>query len=704
MFNWFTTFVLLLLAIPSLAFADNQSEVDCIKHNRLLDFSLQQLIETKVTVASLSEETVAQAPVPVTVITEQMIKQSGALDLKELLLTYVPGFTDVEDQNEINIAARGIFTSAQQKILFLINGHRLNSRSYAMATPDPSISLDKIKQIEVLRGPASSLYGNVSLTATVNIVLKSANSSDSLVKATIGQFGQRGLSINYTLNETDKALLIWAATYKADGEIKTLQPQDTYNAVPSEENKVIVGGVRDKAPYDIGMSLETAQGSVLLNARASHYIEPFSAGGLSGETYKYNAFDRINGNSPGFGYQAVHANYQTPQLNLAQWSHEHAIYFDKHKVEAVIVIDPSLPSYGGPTWSEKSWGLLSKFSRRFGDSELLLGGQLEHYSVYGATFPIGIRSFRVNTVDSNLLPSGSESNYSLFAQYKKTLNEHWQANLGLRYDIKNRRVTDNLTQLSPRLGLVYQNQDTSVKLSYSEAFVDATYWNRFSNLASFKGAKTLKPEKLKTWQVSPTFNFPNHDLQLTTSFFYDQAIDVIFRDNSAMENNYSNAGRLETVGVEQELHYIQPQFNVRLNASYRHAKSSEKIAIDHGYINNVPKINANMILDYKVTDHLNVHIALRYVGKQYSPIDIQRDGNRVVDPFPRTGVDYFKPNNYQPALWLVNTNINIQLNEQLNLSVRADNLLNKEYQLGGSTLHPYPKKGRWLTAQLTYDF
>lgn len=701
---WLSSNALLLFTVSNLVLASGQTETGCSKHNQLLEFSLQQLIETKVTVASLSEETIAQAPVPVSVITEQMIKQSGALNLKALLLAYVPGFTDVEDQNEINIAARGIFTSAQQKILFMINGHRLNSRSYAMASPDPSISLDKIKQIEVLRGPASSLYGNVSLTATVNIVLKSASAGEDSIKAIIGQHGQRGLSLIYSLQNNDNNALFWGNIYKAEGEVRKLAPEQTYNAIPQQHNAVILGGFKDSTPYDVGVTLDSSLGNVLFNARASHYIEPFSAGGLSGETYEYKKFEKIKGIGPGLAYQAIHAAYHTPKLSLSHWTNDHAIYFDKHRVEAVIVIDPQLPNYGAPTWSEKSWGLLSKFNRQWEDSELLLGGQLEYYSVYGATFPMGINSYRVNAINQQLLDSGSESNFSMFAQYKRHLNSKWQANFGLRHDIKNRRATDNLSQLSPRLGLVYQHHNTSVKIGYSEAFVDATYWNRFSQLSSFKGANSLKPEKLKTWQISPTFNFPDHNLQLTSNFFYDQAIDVIFRDNSAMENNYSNAGRLETLGVEQELQYIQPSFTLRLNASFRHAKSSEKIEINHGYINNVPRFNANLVVDYRVTDHLNWHVALRYTGKQFSPINIQQDGYRVVDPYPSKGVDYFQPDNYQPAVWLLNTSVNMQITERLNLNVRADNLLDKHYQLGGSTLHPYPKKGRWITAQLTYEF
>ena len=47
MFYRFTSVALLLLVIPSIVLADDQSEIDCLKHNRFLDFSLQQLIETK---------------------------------------------------------------------------------------------------------------------------------------------------------------------------------------------------------------------------------------------------------------------------------------------------------------------------------------------------------------------------------------------------------------------------------------------------------------------------------------------------------------------------------------------------------------------------------------------------------------------------------------------------------------------------------
>lgn len=679
-------------------------EIPFSKENEFLNLSLQQLIDTKVTVASLSEESLEQAPVPVSVISQQMIEQSGALTLKELLITYVPGFTDVEDQNEVNVAARGIFTSSQQKILIMINGHRLNGRSYSMAAPDHSISLNKIAQIEILRGPASSLYGNVSLTATINIILKSAKEIEKTqLSLLIGDFGQKGASLLFGSSNKQFDLMFWANSYQSDGEVKHFAPQDVYSANPVNDNEAIIYGFKDKSPYDIGLTVSSNYGELLLNHRRNHYIEPFSAAGLSGEPYQYNKFEKYNGWGPGIGYTSNHIEYKK-STQIGDWLNETRIYWDDYHTQSELIINPSAPTFGAPEWRDISSGIISTIEAKRWGGELLLGTQIEGYKVFGAKFPLGINSHNFNAENNDMLPSGKEGNISGFGQYKRRINDQWQANLGVRYDYKNRKKTDNVDEISPRLGLVYQQNNINVKFSYSQAFVDATYWNRFSNLPSFKGAGTLKPEKLRSWQISPSITLPDYDMQLVSNIFYDQAIDVIFRDNSAMENNYSNSGKLNTWGIEQEISYLTTAFNLRFNATYRRASSSEKIATHNGYINNVPKLTANLVLDKPITDKLNAHLAIRYVGKQYSPIVIQQDGMKVVDPFPEQGVSFDQPNHYQASSWLLNSNLRYKASDALTLNLRVDNLLDENRYQGGSTLHPYPKRGRWVSLQAQFSF
>ncbi len=670
----------------------------------LLDLSLDQLLNTKITVASLKEETVSKAPVPVTIINEQMINASGATSLKQLLLSYVPGFTDIEDQNEINVAARGIYTSAQQKILILINGHRMNSYSYSMASPDHSISLDKIKQIEVLRGPASALYGNVSLTATINIRLKSTNEiPNNQVKLLAGNHGQRGVSLLAGEKVADTGFVIWANTYQSKGEHRAFSAENVYSRQPQSNNNAIINGIKDKTPFDLGLTIASNWGNIFFNSRRAHYIEPFSGAGLTGEPYDYDKIEKLDGTGPGFGYTANHFEYAFNHI-LFGWQQKTQLYVDNFQADTMAVIEPIAPVVVAPSWKEVTQGLISTIETSFSHSSLLFGGQVEAFKVYGADFPLAKNSFSFNDTLNNVLPSGRESNYSLFGQLQHSIDQLWDLNLGIRYDKKDRKATANIEEFSPRLALVYNRDNANVKLSYSEAFVDATYWNRFSNLASFKGAKTLKPEKLSAWQFSHSVTLPSLNVQLSSTLFYDQSSNVIFRDNNAIDNNYSNAGKLNSWGVEQEFAYIGSRTKIHANLTFREATESELIASHHGYIANVPKITGNINVSHQLTDSTAIYLGARYIGKQFTPINIQQDGRRVIDPFPMEGVSYQAPKHYEGASWVINTNLTYQLSKHFSVRFSVENLFNRDYRQGGTTLFPYPKPKRWYTLEATLSF
>lgn len=136
----------------------------------LSEMTLSDLLNLNVQSASKKVEPLSEAPVPITVITKEMIQAAGVRNVHEAVIMFVPGYTDVEDRNELNFAPRGIYASSQQKVLIMVNGHRINSRSYLTAMPDYGIALHNVERIEVLRGPGSSLYGNVALAGVINLI------------------------------------------------------------------------------------------------------------------------------------------------------------------------------------------------------------------------------------------------------------------------------------------------------------------------------------------------------------------------------------------------------------------------------------------------------------------------------------------------------------------------------------------------------
>ena len=181
--------------------------------------TLKSGLSSTITTASSQEENLNEVPVPVTLITAEMIENSGAQNLQEVLAAFVPGMTIVDCNDDINIAMRGIYSNGQEKILFMLNGHRMNSYCTNISSPDFSMSLDKIKQIEVLRGPASSLYGGVALTAVVNLITKQGADIDGVeASVAFGNYGQMRGNILFGKRYYNIDIMVWGSLYKAKGQ------------------------------------------------------------------------------------------------------------------------------------------------------------------------------------------------------------------------------------------------------------------------------------------------------------------------------------------------------------------------------------------------------------------------------------------------------------------------------------------------------
>ena len=225
------------------------------------ELDLANLLEFEIESASRIKEPLKEAPVPVTVITSEMIRSIGARNLKEVLTAYVPGMTPVVDHNESNVAMRGIYASSQQKILVMVDGRRLNQRAYLAAATGFGISInpDKVAQIEVLRGPGSSVYGNVALSAVVNIVTKKGKDIDGFaLRVGIGNFGQLRGDFAYGREfDEDHELVLYGTVFKADGEDFAITANESYVGNLDTETPVagdaIIGGAFEPANYDFGL-------------------------------------------------------------------------------------------------------------------------------------------------------------------------------------------------------------------------------------------------------------------------------------------------------------------------------------------------------------------------------------------------------------------------------------------------------------------
>ncbi|WP_028317872.1 TonB-dependent receptor plug domain-containing protein [Desulfobulbus elongatus] len=121
--------------------------------------------------ATRTEERSIDVPVTTQVITRETIEMSGVADVGDLVGKYVTGHYHKYNGLLSPIGLRGFRTDAHGAdlagyVLILVDGHRIGTGNAA------KINLDRIERVEVIKGPASALYGSAAMGGVVNLITK----------------------------------------------------------------------------------------------------------------------------------------------------------------------------------------------------------------------------------------------------------------------------------------------------------------------------------------------------------------------------------------------------------------------------------------------------------------------------------------------------------------------------------------------------
>lgn len=129
--------------------------------------------ETVVVSASKSEQQLVNAPATMTVIGAKALEVAPSNNYADLLRA-VPGVNITQlSARDINITSRSATSSLATSQLAVLDGRTLYQDFFGFVMWDfmPS-NLNEIKQIEVIRGPASAVWGANALNGVINIITK----------------------------------------------------------------------------------------------------------------------------------------------------------------------------------------------------------------------------------------------------------------------------------------------------------------------------------------------------------------------------------------------------------------------------------------------------------------------------------------------------------------------------------------------------
>jgi iron complex outermembrane receptor protein len=500
----------------------NQNSAD------LTSLSLEALMEIEVPVvfgASKFEQKATEAPSSVTVITSDEIKRYGYRTLADILQS-VQGFYVSYDRNYSSLGSRGVnLSDSNNRILLLVNGHRLNnnlSDSAAIGT-DFILDVDLIDHVEIIRGPSAVLYGNNAFFGVINVITRQGKQLNGAeVSGEYASYDTYKTRVTYGKLFTNGVQLLLSGTYYDSAGPDRLFYKK-FNT-PDQNNGVAQNMDGDSSGSffgSLGYADFTLEGAFISREKKNPTAQ---FGSTFNDPRLQTTDDR--------GYTSLKYAHSFPEIVdvTAQ------VYYDQSDFEIgyPTAIGPGAASFSKEKDAGEWWGTEVEFNKRLWERHIITFGAeyrddfLQHREVFD---PASGKVFSDASRD--------RLSYGVYLQGDFMLRTNLHFNGGVRYD----QYGNFNPAFNPRLALIYNPWKTAtLKAIYGTAF-------RAPNFLELSDPRfqDIKPEEITSYELVYEQEIGRH-LRSSVSGFYNQMQDLIVLQNG----NYTNLNA-NTKGTELAL-------------------------------------------------------------------------------------------------------------------------------------------------------
>lgn len=546
--------------------------------DELLALPLEDLMQIRITSATLTDEDLRTVPSSVTVFVHQQIQQLG-VDYLHQLINYVPGFQafrQEESASEYYHSSRGHRAStSSREVLILLDGQRLN-REFDNANAIPLLSLANVEKIEFIRGPGSALYGSNAFLGVINITTLT-DTNRIRVSAGSNENTQAQVLVSEKLAKMkfDMAMNV----YNDEGESLQLE-----EASPDH----LLHQVNDpRHGYDINLNMSWNQARLSLMHFDNHSSGFYVLGGVPDSS-----------NSSDNRWSSV--RFQ----NTMHWQNQLTTTYSLRAYQDYFNINSLGYSLGEVQLSQLGQG-----------SEVLIANNWRIDQQQGLQFGLEYRhnQFEAATLNSSyagvdmVYPESERDVYGLYVQHQWQMADTTELTLGMRGD----QYSQVGSALSPRMGLTHQlNNSQTLKLLYGQAFRAPTpnelYIRNVFGLADFEGNPDLDPEIIKTWELVWMGNWSGSSLAFTV--FHNSIEDLIVRDSSGSPDTFiNNVEANDYPGYEAE-YFFELTDNLHVRGSY--SLFEDPNSSDFRQAERL----ASLIINYRYQSSWNFNLAAHYAG------------------------------------------------------------------------------------------
>ena len=498
----------------------------------------QVLLPELVVTATRTENKLSDIPTRVDVISRTQVSQYPA-NRADDLFRFITGANVDRWQGIFNksasITLRGI--NSAQRVLVLLDGVPLN-KSDGGAINWNRISPDEIERIEVVKGPASALYGGNAMAGVISIISKEPEKDRNFrTKLTYGTYNTLGIKLSgserYTLKKGTLSWKVYGNTEKSNGYVpypdslrdsintKTYLSdamggiQLVYKGEKSFKSTLaydyyhdkIGDGVKIYDPDGGFTSYQTNTARVAVEDRVGKGLLQFNIN-FGREDFLQQKESLKKEKTPPYAVTAYQL-YQTKSL--------------KSDVGAGLNYMIKIPTYGRITAGAdfRNGGMNSRDTYYTSTDLVDVEGNLLTSALY-------IQNEWVSKSDRLHINIGGRYDYVTFRNGSFSIAEPSAVTSILMPYVGDYKST-NWSAFSPKLGIRYEvTKPFSVYSSYSSGFRSPILDDMCRNGNITKGLKLanpdLKPEKLKNYELGCDWK-PGKKISLNTAVFYSIGTD-----------------------------------------------------------------------------------------------------------------------------------------------------------------------------------
>jgi outer membrane receptor for ferrienterochelin and colicin len=511
------------------------------------DMSLKELMSLDTfDSASLLPIQTSKAPGTVYSFSRDDFSRFGVRRVDELL-QLIPGMQlNQYRKRHQSIWARGMLDRYNDKMVLMVDGVRLRHLYYSHFSLGDNFPLEKIEKVEVIMGPASSLYGANAFGGIISITTRNFSSGDEFEA-----------SFEVGSNNRVKA----TGLYNSD-QIQVFASHVDQNAPFDDDRKSFIGG-------DTQQPLDENYSNVFIKA------SPIKGLTVLADFYESETpFVFIPSTQDAF--------IEDQMLNLAlsydvgeieQGRLEADLYYTSDKARE-YELEQVTQTLGYEENQDASMaGININYLRQFGDHVIAIGAEVTRESAENFKFTRNFSfssGFLPTPETGNLLSNPDIDNHdrAFFLQDVWSINDKLQLTLGARFDDFQRFGE----YANYRGALVYTpSEQQTFKLLYGTAIRTPSF-REYLKVSESPGfvAPVPDPEKIKSTEISYLYQWENANIALTA--YHNEIEDYIIgfpTPDGADEFSANVNAVVDLDGIESVIN-VQPidDFNLRFTASY----------------------------------------------------------------------------------------------------------------------------------------